>query len=216
MHIGNQISAARGLLLWNVSDLADQVGLSSDSIKSIENGTLTPQIGTLLEIKKILGENGVEFTSDFGVYLRPQTVSVYKGQKGLCDFSDSLYNVLARHGGIFLQTGPVEESFMQYIGDYYEIHKERMKSLVESKNDIKCFHLLNSDVSPKIRLDYVEYRKNKQDFFTDVAFYSYGGRLAIASFKTDPAPTIVVHNIPSIATAYRKQFMLLWEQAEVI
>ncbi|MCL2474006.1 MAG: helix-turn-helix domain-containing protein, partial [Alphaproteobacteria bacterium] len=172
MHIGRQISAARGLLLWNVSELAEQLGLTNDVVKKIESGSVRPQPGTLQEIRKIFGENGVEFTEESGVYLRPQTVAVYKGQKGLWDFSDNLYSVLAKQGGIFLQTGPVEETFMQYMGEYYDIHNERMKSLISSRKDMKGYHLLNSATMPDVRLDYLEYRSMTQDFFTDVSFYS--------------------------------------------
>ena len=216
MHIGRQISAARGLLLWNISELAEQLGLANDAIKKIENGSVRPQPGTLQEIIKIFGENGVEFMEDSGVYLRPQTVTVYKGQQGLWDFVDNLYSVLAKRGGTFLQTGPTEETFMQYMGDYYKIHKERMQSLASSRTNIRGYYLLSSENIPDTRLEYFEYRSTTQNLLPDISFCVYGGRLALASFRTDPTPTIVVHNIPSIASAYKKQFMLLWKQAKPV
>ena len=215
MPTGHQIGAARGLLLWSVSELAQQSGLTNDAIKKIENGSIHPQSGTLQEIRKIFNENGVEFTED-GVSLRPQTATVYKGQKGLWNFADNLYSVLAKQGGVFLQTGPTEETFMQYMGEYYKIHKERMKSLISSRTDIKGYYLLNSENTSDTRLDYFEYRCTTHNFLPDISFCVYGGRLALSSFRTNPAPTIVVHNIPSIASAYKKQFMLLWNQAHPV
>ncbi len=59
---GNQIRAARALLGWKQSDLAQASGLSLTALNNIERGAADPRVSTLGAIQAALEAAGVEFT----------------------------------------------------------------------------------------------------------------------------------------------------------
>ena len=78
MITGAQIRAARGLLAWTASDLADRVGLARHTIQRLEqtDGLPASRSHTLADIKRVFEEAGVEFIGTPedgpGVRLRPK------------------------------------------------------------------------------------------------------------------------------------------------
>ena len=58
-----QIRAARALLDWSQTDLADKAGLSQTGIARLENGTHTPNTLTLDKIVNALEKQGIHFTA---------------------------------------------------------------------------------------------------------------------------------------------------------
>ena len=69
-----QIRAARALLNWTVQELAEKVGLDSNTIAKIEAGRYASDAETLAVIRRGLEAAGVEFTNGRwpGVRLRPE------------------------------------------------------------------------------------------------------------------------------------------------
>jgi transcriptional regulator with XRE-family HTH domain len=56
-----QIRAARALLGWKQTDLAQRAGVSEISIKNIERGATDPRVSTLSAIQKAFEDGGVIF-----------------------------------------------------------------------------------------------------------------------------------------------------------
>lgn len=56
-----QIKAARALLGWKQTDLAEKSGVSLPSIKNIERGATDPRVSTMAALRKALEAAGVEF-----------------------------------------------------------------------------------------------------------------------------------------------------------
>ena len=56
-----QIRAARGLLGWSQSDLAEAAGLTLNQIKRIERGALDPRASMLAAIEGAFRQNNVIF-----------------------------------------------------------------------------------------------------------------------------------------------------------
>ncbi len=215
MSVGRQIRAGRGLLKWSAATLAEKAGLTRDTINKIEDEAVQPREGTLKDIVRVFDENGVEFTDNYGVRLKPQGVEVLVGHDGLCRFFDMVYEYAQKHGGTFMQTGVDENVFSEHLGDYSPVHVKRMTQLVTERKDIKFQALIRKGDTNFTCSDYAEYRWLPKNLFEPVPFYVYGDRLAIMSFQTVPAPTIVVHNIPAITHAYKKQFEALWNLSKV-
>jgi hypothetical protein len=97
--------------------------------------------------------------------------------------------------------------FIKYLGDYAQVHVERMKKLSKVKvrvliqeDDYYCFP----------DTDYIEYRWLHGKSTGDVPFYVYGDKLAILVFNANPCPQIVVVTSPLVSKAYRDQFDILW------
>ncbi|HBM90943.1 MAG TPA: XRE family transcriptional regulator [Rhodospirillaceae bacterium] len=210
MSVGRQIRAGRGLLRWSAAALAEKAGLTRDTINKIEDDAVQPREGTLKDITRAFDENGVEFTDNFGVRLKPQGIEVLVGPEGLRSFFDGVYEHLREHGGTVFQTGVDENIFSEHLGKYSFVHIKRMMELTQKRHDIKMLSLIKEGDTNFTCSDYAEYRWLPKEMFDPVPFYVYGDSLAIMSFQTIPAPTIVVHNIPAITHAYKKQFETFW------
>lgn len=74
----SQLRAARAMLNWSASDLADKAGASRNTIQRLEqmDGVPASRTQTLMEIKRVFEEAGLEFigTPDNGpgVRFRPK------------------------------------------------------------------------------------------------------------------------------------------------
>ena len=74
MLLSEQIRAARGLLRWNQTRLAEAAGISVETVKRLEKtpGPVSAYTGTADAIQRALEKAGVEFSDDDapGVRLR--------------------------------------------------------------------------------------------------------------------------------------------------
>lgn len=211
--VGRQIRAARGLLKWSGAILAEKTGLTRDAISKIEDEAVQPRGGKLADIMRVFDENGVEFTDNFGVRCKPQGVEVLIGQEGLQKFFDGVYEYAKRHGGTIMQLGIEENLFWAMGVEFSEAHRKRMVELVKERRDIKVLAILCEGDTNFIASDYNQYRWISKDMFSPVPFYIYGECLAIMNFQTLPGPTIVLHKMPAITEAYRKQFDAFWKMS---
>ena len=64
MFTPNQSKAARALLSWSQTDLADAAGLGLSTIKDYESGRRKPHNRNLSKIDSAFTERGIEFLSD--------------------------------------------------------------------------------------------------------------------------------------------------------
>jgi len=213
MSIGRQISAARGLLRWSGAVLAEKAGLTRDTINKIESDAVQPREGTIADIVRVFDENGVEFTENSGVRLKPQGVEILVGQEGLQRFFDSVYEYAKKHGGTIVQFGIEEDLFWAMGVEFSEAHRKRMTELVKERKDIKVLAILCEGDTNFIASNYNQYRWISKEMFSPVPFYIYGECLAIMNFQTVPAPTIILHKFPAITDAYRKQFNAFWKMS---
>lgn len=213
MVTGRQIKAARSLLDWDAEDLAKHAGLSRDTVFNIENGKVQARGGSAEKILQAFDENGVEFTDNSGVRLKPQGVEVLIGQIGLQHFFDGVYEHAKLHGGTIVQLGIDENLFWAMGVDFSESHRKRMTQLVKERGDIKVLAILCEGDTNFIASEYNHYRWIARELFSPVPFYIYGENLAIMNFQTVPAPTIILHKFPAITHAYKKQFDLFWNMA---
>src|SRR5277367_4877107 len=99
MITGRQIQAARALLGWEATDLATKSGLSRETISKIENSHVQPHEKTLTSIFRAFNENGIEFTDNSGVRLKPQNVEALVGSAGFTRFYEIVHEHLSKHGG---------------------------------------------------------------------------------------------------------------------
>jgi transcriptional regulator with XRE-family HTH domain len=213
MSVGRQIRAARGLLKWSGETLAKKAQLTRDAISKIEDEAVQPREGTLNDIVRVFDENGVEFTDNFGVRLKPQGVEVLTGQKGLRQFFDNVYEHARKHGGTIVQYG-LEEHFLSTLGgEFAKFHRTRMAALVEERKDIKVLAIVCEGDTNFVASDYNEYRWMPKELFSPVLFYVYGECTAIMNFQTVPSPTIILHKFPMITLACRKQFEIFWNMS---
>lgn len=203
-----QIRGARGILNWSQSDLAERTGISATSIGSIENSQSTPRANTLNTIQKAFESAGIEFIGLDGVRTKSGNIKIFKGQTGLVEFYDDVYQTVQNHQGDILVSNVDERQFIKNLGDFADVHIERMSAL---KDRISYKILIREGDNYLPGSSYAEYRSIPKDLFASVPFYVYADKLAIMLF--DGEITVIALEYASIAQAYRVQFADMWQRA---
>ncbi len=202
-----QIRAARGLLNWSQSDLADRTGISATSIGSIENGNTHPREQTLVTIQRVLERAGVDFLPDQGVRVRQLQLRTFSGRQGFIDFYDDIYETLKADPGEVFVSNVDEREFVKWLGDYAERHIARMNEIKGVSYKI----LIREGDEYTPGASYAEYRWMPRDLFSSVPFYIYGGKSALLLFGPDVR--VIVMNYPEIRDAFRIQFLDIWDRS---
>jgi transcriptional regulator with XRE-family HTH domain len=205
-----QIRAARGLLNWSQSDLADRTGISATSIGSIENGNTHPREQTLVTIQRVLERAGVDFLPDQGVRVRQLQLRTFSGRQGFIDFYDDIYETLKADPGEVFVSNVDEREFVKWLGDYRETHVDRMISLQRILYKI----LIREGDEFMPASSYARYRWMPKSLFSSVPFYVYGKKMALLLFGAEP--TVILINAPEIADAYRVQFIDIWDRSKPV
>ncbi len=213
MITGRQIRAARGLLRWRVEDLSQKTGLTREAITRIEDDSVQPREGTIAKIVRAFNENGVEFTENQGVRLKPQNVEVLEGTSGFLRFYDHVYKYLSEYGGLVCVSGVNEKLYVKYQGDFADVHMDRMAELVKRRDDLMMRILVEEGDYNFVASDYAQYRWQPKEYFSPASFYVFGDNLALISFTHEPSPLVIFIKSSSLADAYRQSFNQAWSQA---
>jgi len=203
-----QIRGARGILGWSQQDLAQRTGISATSIGSIENNQTTPRESTLTTIRKTLENSGVEFIGLEGIRQKNNDVQTYRGQDGFIEFYDDIFQTVRDAPAEIFVSNVDERQFVKLLGDFAKTHIERIKALKTVRYKI----LVREGDNYMPGSSYAEYRWIPSELFASVPFYVYGNKLAIMIF--DNEPSVIVLRYPSIAQAYRIQFMDMWTRSK--
>lgn len=215
MITGRQIRAARALLDWDAEDLAEKTGLSRDTIFNIEKGLVQARFGSLEKIIRIFNEGGIEFTSDEGVKKRSDSITKLEGISDFKFFMDQVYEA-AKQPYSYDGTKPIcicnldNSLFRKYMGEYHAVHVERLKKLKNLQIRSLAAIVDKNHVSGASYLVY----KYLNSFKATVApFYVFGDVFSIIDFNVQNPPRILMINSPSLASSYRDQFDILWNNA---
>lgn len=205
----NQIRAARGLLNWTASNLAEKTGLGASQISAIENGKSAGSIGAITAIANAFTRAGIEFMGDGGVRPKQSKVYTYRGHDGFCSFFDDVYEMARFHDNPdFCVSNVREELFEKWLGSYDAIHMNRMAKL-----KVRAVRALLRDTDTYSSSSaYTEYRWVSEDRFAEVSFYLYGDKAAFIEFLENDVIVTVVDS-PVVTLAQRKMFDLAWASA---
>lgn len=208
-----QIRAARALLNWSQTNLAEASGIAVSSIKNIENSLTVARRDTIEEIKKALEHAGVEFTLDGGVKPGRPEVHIFTGKDGFKNFFDMVYEEMRDKGGEIFVSGIDEDEIGRVLEGYGAVHIERM-SKIKSKVNVKC--LVKEGDRNFTAAEYCEYRWMPKEYFEKTHFYVFNDKVAIITILTDDDIYTVIHNIPQLAEFYKKLFMKFWNDAQSV
>lgn len=204
-----QIRAARALLNWSQTDLAEASGVAVSSIKNIENSLTVARKETIEDIKGALEKSGVEFTPGSGVRAKTESITVLKGSEALKSFFDDVYNTIqSSKNRQILVHGVEEKSYESADKDYVEHHLARMSKLGSVKQKI-----IAKKGDTHFTVPYGEYRWIDKTNFSGTPFYVYGDKLAMIIW--DPQLEVIILQYPQLVDAYQKQFLTQWDIAEV-
>lgn len=207
-----QIRAARALLDWSQSDLADNAGLSQTGIARIENGTNKPNSRTIEKIHTAFDHFDIEFISDNGVRKRTGEIKTLKGQSGFRSFMDDVYETLKINGGEIAVSNVDENNWIKWMGEEeYKIHSARMKDL-----GVK----INSRILVKegddffIASEFAKYRWFPQELFNDQSIYVYNNKMALITFSDDDVKVMILNNT-EFAESFKILFDIAWKSVAI-
>lgn len=207
-----QIRAARALIGWSQSDLAEHADLSQTGIARIENGTNQPNSTTIEKIRTAFDKADVEFIGESGVKKRTGEVRVLRGKNAMSDFLDDVYQTAITYGTpskpteVYL-SNVVHQNWIKWMGDdRWKNHTDRMtkdKDLMDVRIIVK-----EGDYNFPASA-YSKYKWIKSEYFNDKSFYSYHDRLAFLDFKEDEL-VVSIMTQPDFAKGYRDLFLIAW------
>ena len=208
-----QIRAARALLDWSQSDLADHAGLSQTGIARIENGTNQPNTTTLNKIRNAFENAEIEFLGSSGVRRNTGEIKIYRGADGFKRFMDDLYEVAKTEGGQICLHNARPANWIKWLGeDWFSMHSKRMAA-ISDKIDFRI--TAEEGTKDFISNSFAEYRLFPAELFNDQSFYTYGKKLAFVSFSKDDV-TVSVLNNKSFSDGFRILFNIAWDNVAMI
>ncbi len=205
-----QIRAARALLGWSQSDLADHAGLSQTGIARIENGTNQPNSQTLNKIETAFDKADVEFLGHTGVRKRVGEIKTLRGPEGLRELLNDIYNVGKAKGGEFCLHNARPGNWIKVLGkEWFTMHSERMAKLHETLSFKITAEEGNKNL---ISSKFAEYRWFPKELFDEHSIYAYADKLAFVSFNDEDEVIIRVLENRAFAQGFRVLFNIAWER----
>lgn len=149
-----QIKAARSLLDWTQDELAQASGVSPKTIAKLEGGeniTLT----RLLDIRKSLEGEGIEFLGNKGVIRNTDKPIIYSGPEGCEQFYEDMLVTAKEKGGEIIAVYETSNLLARSLGIADDSNLERLTSLSKYAS-IKC--LLTDARQASLTIPCVEFR----------------------------------------------------------
>lgn len=204
-----QIRAARGLLGWTQTHLAQAADMHLNAINKIENEAGVPRTLSLTRIKKTLEMAGVRFRAPCGVELREDVFELarFDGKDFMRRAIDDVIAIVRRPEDEILTCTPDEKLFNQSDraqNDRYYRHMKRygFRERIITGRD---YHLFANESK-------ASYRWLPGKVLGTVTYVVYGDRVAFINWGM--AEVLAIRST-SLAATFRGQFEFLWQQAKL-
>jgi transcriptional regulator with XRE-family HTH domain len=207
-----QIRAARALLDWSQSDLADRAGLSQTGIARIENGTNQPNSQTLSKIVAAFEKADIEFMGLSGLRKKTGEIKTFRGLEGLKTFMDDVYEIARDQGGEFFFHNIRPENWIKWLGqEWWTSHVNRMTKV---KDNCTIKITVPEDNFSFISKEYGTYKWFPKDLIINEnkSIYIYGHKIAFLNFEPDNVEITVLNN-REFSEGVRILLMIAWSNA---
>ena len=202
-----QLRAARALLDWKTSDLAQKTGLTINAINKIERGTVHGRRDTLENIQKIFEDAGIEFLPNSGLRKMDKMVITHEGSEANIRLLDDIFETLKNGGGEVLIANVDEKKTVNHLSDdALERHLARLKAA----NITERLLVRKGDTNLVAPFEF--YHAIPEEYFSPYQFYIYGHKLALMS--RTPTPKIIIIDDDRFADCVKKLFNYVWERTE--
>jgi transcriptional regulator with XRE-family HTH domain len=209
MITGRQIRAARGLLDWDASQLADKAGLTRRTVGRIEADLVQAHEKSLASIIHVFDVHGVEFLDDEGLRIRKNQVRTFTGKTGYKLFLDHIYETV-KNGGRIRQFNLSDGKTLPYAANAAAAHLQRMKVIPNLDARVLTPH---GDTN--FPATYCQYRWLDLSNKLLIHYYVYNDFVAQSIFKSDHSVEIVSINSKLLAQRYADQFDAFWDSAKI-
>jgi len=203
-----QIRAARALLDWSQSDLADHSGLSQTGVARIENGTNKPNLNTIEKIETAFELADIEFLGTTGVRKKTSEVKTLEGKEGFRRFMDDVYQTAKTTGGDICLFNGKPSLFYKWLDEsWYEEHSERMS---KEKDNFNLRIIIEEEDKLQIASDFAEYRWFPKELFNERTLYAYGNKIAFMIFEDNNILIRMIEN-KEFAESFKVLFDIAWK-----
>jgi transcriptional regulator with XRE-family HTH domain len=204
-----QIRAARALLNWNQSQLADYSGVARGTIKNIENGDTAPRRDTAAAIQEAFEKFGVEFLPGSGTRIRETSVVFLQNDEGIAQMWDDIYHTCVQQDCKDIMIFGIRE-IQPSRGELYNVLLTHIDRLV--KAGIKERILIEEGDTDYVN-DWNSYRWLPKENFNTAPILCYADKIAIFIWD-EPSQATIIHN-SQYATSFRALFNFAWDRAIV-
>lgn len=207
-----QIRAARALINWSQSDLAEHSGLARPTIANLEAGNQEPGWPTLQKIETAFDLAGVEFTANEGVRKKSNETLIFRGTDEFKKFFDFVYEYAKEYGGPIYLNNVQNHVFEQWYPGFFE--SDYVINMTAIKDQID-FRMMTREGNTRFPLKdkYATYRWLPEKKFTGLPFEVFGDYLAV--FFLTEEPVVFVFKNKETADMYRAIFLHQWDKAIV-
>lgn len=202
-----QIKAARAYLDWSRSQLARATGLSSNTIRNLELGNISPRGKTTLIIRQALEEAGLEFTDNEGIRRQCPDIRKIEGADSCEEFFDDLLQTVRKSGGVISAIFKTQEEMVGALGATIDNAHERLVSLC-AHAALKC--ILSEAKGLSISLPKCQFMAVPKHNGSGISYFIYGNKHAMALPDGKDSFKYMVFNSIDISRGYRESFDLLW------
>lgn len=200
-----QIKAARGLLEWTQSDLANATGLHLNAINNVERRHGTPRGETIAIIEQAFEENGIRFKGITGVELVQESLEIkkYTGRDFIRVLTDDVLHTMTTPEDEMIAIIP-DESLFSDIKQNERYYKAQKKIGFKQR-----MILSQPDGEYYTNIDEVRYLS--ESILGPITYEVYGDKFVIINWDI---PEMVMIRSQTMATSFRNQFDFLWSQAK--
>lgn len=202
-----QIRAARALLDWSTSTLADLAGMTINGINKIERGHVQAQRETIETIQRIFEAHGLEFLPGSGVRRKNDVVTVLEGQ----DFrkrSVSFWREGLKNGGCISIAHENEQEALEDAGEDF-LHEELRKRAAAGITHKVLVREADKSLIPP----YSTYHIIPDQYFSPYPL-EIGGEFVLFSSRKYAPRAIILHD-SRIANSLQKIFDFVYDHTEI-
>ena len=203
-----QIRAARAMLEWTQDMLAQETGLSSNTIHSLENGHIT--VRSSMEVRKTLENRGFEFFGKNGLSRRTTLTRSYEGADSCEKFFEDMLATAKEKGGEINAIYRTSEGLARSLGIGKDDNLERLERLSKFVV-VKC--LLADPLHSSLAIPFFQFRATSHRPAGPWSTLTCGDKHAIVLTKDRAEFAFVVMHSTDIAQTDRKEFVALWDSA---
>ena len=200
-----QIKAARALLSWSQSDLAEYSGYSVPAINNIEKGGYEARSATVSDVVQTFEEHNIEFI-DGGVRNAVESVRIkcYEGQEAFVQLFRKITAAFDNDDGEMLISGIDEKFLMENFPREVKKFQSRLSANPNAKVRILCQRRQSNGLTFKNFQ-----KKIVSDDVPLLPLFLYRNCVLSFLFKNS-AQVILTYSSP-LYKAYVKQFDFIWD-----
>ena len=200
-----QVRAARGLLNWTQSELANRCSLTKATIANIENEKHHLTSKTANKIHQAFKNAKVEFLVNDGIRSKFDIIKTLDGREGFIYLLNDIYDSVKDAGGSVKISGIEKKSLAKMLDkEYFEMHENRMQKV----KNLSCKILISDRDDDVDHQNYKEYRQIPSEYFFPLPIYIYDRKIAFVIF--DPLRVLLIENF-HLFLVNSNQFDMIWD-----